>query len=163
MSEKDRNKAARERLEFEAFAQAAQLRLGPGAIESRPPPEPDILYTPEPGVALAFEICRVADEAFARSASYASHDGVSAYTHGTNSFPGAFRRKLGRHYTSPHPIHLLCVLDGDFRAPDFWVATMRSIIDGAPAHCFASIWLFSLGEGTFPVWPSDCRLPRIPC
>jgi hypothetical protein len=51
---------------FDLFAKTTGLLPG-GKSESREPPEPDILYVPDHGPALAFELVRIIDEDYAES------------------------------------------------------------------------------------------------
>ncbi len=57
------SKEERERLVFERFATTAALLPG-GTFDSRPTPEPDILYVPESGVPRAFELVEILDQDF---------------------------------------------------------------------------------------------------
>lgn len=57
------SKEERERLVFERFATAATLLPG-GTFDSRPTPEPDILYVPDSGAARAFELVEILDRDF---------------------------------------------------------------------------------------------------
>lgn len=60
-------KDARERLIFESFAQVAGLYTDGATIESRSPPEPDILLRTASGNALAFELVEILDQEFSQS------------------------------------------------------------------------------------------------
>src|SRR5437870_1544433 len=64
-------KAQRERKIFERFAAAAKLNVQPGSVESREPPEPDILCSIEGRAAVAFELVEVVDEPYAEMESIA--------------------------------------------------------------------------------------------
>lgn len=55
------SKSIREREIFEVFAKVA--KLGPGTVESRPEPEPDILFLPITGEAQSFELVEILDNA----------------------------------------------------------------------------------------------------
>jgi len=57
------SKEERERLVFERFATVATLLPG-GTFDSRPTPEPDILYVPNSGAPLAFELVEILDRDF---------------------------------------------------------------------------------------------------
>lgn len=57
------SKDERERLVFEHFAKSMGWLPG-GMFESRPTPEPDILYTPDAGGPLAFELVEILDRDF---------------------------------------------------------------------------------------------------
>lgn len=61
------NKAATERLIFEHFADAQGWLHSPGSIESREPPEPDILFTKADGTKLAYELGEILWRPFAAS------------------------------------------------------------------------------------------------
>ena len=50
---------------FERFARAAGLRVEPGTVEKRPPPEPDILCSVVGGARIAFELVEIIDRDFA--------------------------------------------------------------------------------------------------
>jgi len=60
------SKAEREREVFQRFAMASGLLPG-GSFESRPSPEPDILYTPEAGPPHAFELVELLDQSYSGS------------------------------------------------------------------------------------------------
>lgn len=57
------SKDERERLVFKHFAESIGLLPG-GTFESRPTPEPDILYTPVSGDPMAFELVEILDRDF---------------------------------------------------------------------------------------------------
>lgn len=57
------SKEERERLVFERFATAVTMLPG-GTFDSRPTPEPDILYVPDSGAARAFELVEILDRDF---------------------------------------------------------------------------------------------------
>lgn len=57
------SKEERERLVFERFATATGLLPG-GTFNSRPPPQPDILYVPDGGEPRAFELVELLDRDF---------------------------------------------------------------------------------------------------
>ncbi|CAN7460801.1 hypothetical protein LJR130_003034 [Variovorax sp. LjRoot130] len=61
------SKAATERLIFRHFADAQGWLHGPDSIESREPPEPDILFTQADGTELAFELGEILWKPFAAS------------------------------------------------------------------------------------------------
>ncbi len=71
---KDETKASEERAVFREFVEAARLRVEPDSIQSRPPPEPDILCTLEHGTLVAFELVRLVDQDLARGVARAIRD-----------------------------------------------------------------------------------------
>jgi hypothetical protein len=62
-------KDERERFIFGKFAPLAGIGIDPATIESRNPPEPDILCKVGNGQTLAFELCELIDSGYARTAA----------------------------------------------------------------------------------------------
>jgi hypothetical protein len=58
------SKADREKKVFENFSNVAAINILPGTIESRPPPEPDILCQLENSDHVAFELTELIDQDF---------------------------------------------------------------------------------------------------
>jgi len=62
----EEEKAMRERLVFRTFLKVSGLQIDPESIESRKPPEPDILCVHECDGKLAFELVEICAEDLAR-------------------------------------------------------------------------------------------------
>lgn len=90
---KDLVKAERERAVFELFCRSQNWWSAEARIESRVPPEPDILFTPASGDPVAFEIVEFMDRDFARTmaSDRATEDHMRA---GFNELPPSKREQL---------------------------------------------------------------------
>ena len=62
-------KAERERRVFQKFITTSKLSIVPESVESRPPPEPDILCLDAQEGHIAFELVEICDESLARKLS----------------------------------------------------------------------------------------------
>ncbi|MDG0853384.1 hypothetical protein [Roseateles puraquae] len=90
-------KEERERLVFERFGTTVGLLPG-GAFESRPTPEPDILYSPESGAPRAFELVEILDQDFSATVGQqlGTKDACLAYLEGLpTAESNAFRAQYG--------------------------------------------------------------------
>jgi hypothetical protein len=87
-------KSQKERIVFVRYAKAARLPTTGATIESRVPPEPDILFTPAKGRPIAFELVEVLDQGYSRSLNRQLNtaDFCYAYLDKYSDAP-AFRRK----------------------------------------------------------------------
>jgi hypothetical protein len=155
---KDEAKAAEERAVFREFAEAAGLRLVPDSIQSRPPPEPDILCTLENGERVAFELVRLVDQDLAHVTAKAidDPDHPQAVWFGDPTFE-SIEEKFEKDYVTPHPIELLA-WGGDTLLPrDVWVPTfetrLRALFDSKPLR-FRRLWVFNAGRlaAKDPIW-----------
>ena len=145
-------KEQRERLVFEHFAKAMGLIPG-GSFESRIPQEPDILYAPEGGPRLAYELVEIIDRDFSSSLGrqLCTKDICASYL---DSLPSpqseAFRRRyadadifLGfrgamtlqrRRNSLPKIFEQLMGFSPGFTGEAFAEGTLESLIDRIAVH-----------------------------
>ena len=137
------DKASAERAAFLAFSE----RMGQGnewvSVESRQPPEPDLLCVSTIRGAVAFELVSITDPKIAQvNAGFAKPGETHFYT--SDPSERIIRSKLKKTYTSPHRIELLVYTDQLVITPDdVIIPTILPWIDSIE-HSFKSVWF--MGE-----------------
>ena len=128
-----------EQAAFRAFAE--RMREGESwlTVESKIPPAPDLLCVHEARGPIAFELVAITDPEIAK---------ISA-GHGTTAVSGIWtadpteriiRKKLGRHYETPYPIHLLIYNDLLTITPDESIIEIARNWLGSKDHPFDQAW-----------------------
>ena len=144
-------KAERERNVFRTFVEESGLQIDPESIESRTPPEPDILCLDRIDGKLAFELVEICAEDLAQSIAMAGKKGGVAYVRSSDPSGNAIRKKLEKIYRTEYPLDLLCYTDGRTVSPDdVIIDTIRSM-SGINIGQFQRIWLLS--THCHKVWP----------
>lgn len=130
-------KAARERAFFGMFLKKRGLPCSD--VESRSPPEPDILYSPTDGERVAFELVEFCSEEMAEAITEDLRSGDCTYIRSSDPSFDILRGKLLKRYESEYPIELLCYNNGRLVSPDnFVVERLRWMsFDKGP---FRRIW-----------------------
>lgn len=137
------DKAANERATFLRFAERRGETQQWTLVESREPPEPDLLCTSTARGAIAFELVAITDPKIAQvSAGYVKPGETSFLTSDPSS--QIIRSKLKKNYTTIYPIELLVYTDQLVITPDdVIIPTILPIIDSSH-HQFRSVWF--MGE-----------------
>lgn len=157
----DERKAAKEREVFKTFV----VHLGEQddwiAIESQPPPEPDLLCRHAQRGLIAFELVAITDPSIAAVNAGFAKEGQAAFTTSDPS-ERIIRKKLKRRYKTEHPLELLVYNDLLVITPD------QAIIDtilpwiGSLDHPFRRVWY--MGEHrSRSIWNSvsDGDMPAV--
>lgn len=147
----EEKKAMRERLVFQTFIEESGLRVRPKSIiESRKPPEPDILCVHENDGTLAFELVEICAEDIARKVSAIGREEFG-FVRSADPSLDVLRKKLQKNYRTEYPVDLLCYTSGRVVSPDAVIlATIRPLIETI-SRKFRRIWL--LGDRCHLVWP----------
>lgn len=146
------DKAGHEEKVFREFAsRVTRLRLDPGSIEKRSPPEPDILCRDADQGFIAFELVELCDPNLAAEITRITKSGDTDPAAIWTSDPSGmvFTKKLSRRYQTDHPVELLCYTAGRIVTPDDGIiAELQHLAVAVAQSPFRRIWL--LGD--------DCHL-----
>ncbi len=148
MSTKGNKKAESERKVFSLFAQALKWPADQELIESRPVPEPDILYS---GLKdkIAFELVEICDPAIAHQIGKLkklakSSDGVAVSNLWTEDpTESTLINKLQKTYKTTFPIELLCFWDANvISAESQIISEIQHQTQQFGSNQFRCIWYF---------------------
>jgi hypothetical protein len=136
MHRKEAEKAARERAVFHDFIKKKPgSRINPESVESRCPPEPDILCFQENEGNVAFELAEICAQDIACTIA---QGGGFLWTSDTSR---KIREKLKKNYQTENPVELLCYTDGRTVSWDQLIKEeIRPLIDMDNGQ-FRRIWL----------------------
>jgi hypothetical protein len=137
----EEQKAGWERHFFEEFAR--RLNLSVRSIESRRPPEPDVLCTLDDQTKRAFELAEICSRNLAKDLALAlrDHDHKPQQAWPPNPTEEIILDKLGKMYQSDAPIDLLFYSDGRLVTPDeHVVATLLHVIRVNGRGPFGRVW-----------------------
>lgn len=156
-------KAARERRVFQESIDKSGLPISPQSVESRRPPEPDILCCHRDEGRIAFELAEICDSAIARKTRGRIRNEVE-YVRGSDPSRRIVKDKLKKIYKTEHPIELLCYNAGSVISPDEQILEgIRRAIDKSKGQ-LQRIWLLGarchLGARCYRVWPVSERGPH---
>lgn len=84
-----------------------------GLVESRPHPEPDILFD-----GAAFELAEICSEDLAKAMAKTAKSGEAEFTYCGDPTLTILIKKSNKCYVTPHPIELLVYTDGRVVSPD---------------------------------------------
>src|SRR5215831_3876327 len=149
----DAAKAAQEKATFLEFASVARLAVIADSVESRRPPEPDILCAIEERGPVAFELVDLIDESLARAVARAVRGKVEGVWYGKSRLE-ALREKCGKTYQTQHPIELVvCADEMDVElleppSPKF-AGEAGVLLQQSP---FQRIWVVKLTKAENLVW-----------
>jgi hypothetical protein len=156
---KDEAKAAVERAVFREFAAATRLAVLPESIESRPPPEPDILCMFEGGLRVAFELVRLVDQDLAHVTAQAIADpsNPKGVWFDDPTLERIQEKLTSKNYQTPHPMELLAWGDDTLLPRSIWVpkfaGDLRALFNMTRSR-FQRLWVANLGPlaANGPVW-----------
>jgi len=136
-----------ERWAFDEFARHARLPIRPGSVESRRPPEPDILCEVEGDGPVAYELVELIDPLLAENASVAVRKGVPAEaTWVGDPTRERIEAKLLKSYRAACPVELVAWASPFITPPDVWQATHAEALRALAASSqFRRIWVVNLG------------------
>ena len=142
VSTKEIAKAERERKFFSLFAKSLGWELSADSVESRPKPEPDILYRGRHG-SIAFELAEIcASDVAQQTARLVKSDSVSAIWT-SDPTEDILRKKLLKKYETDLQIELLLYHDGRVVTPDSDVVpVIQDELIANENHIFRRIWFF---------------------
>jgi len=147
-------KAARGRRVFQEFIDKSGLPISPQTVESRRPPEPDILCCHRDEGRIAFELAEICDSAIARGTRGGIRNEVE-YIRSSDPSRRIVKDKLKKIYKTEHPTELLCYNAGSVISPDVQIIEgIRRAIDMSKGQ-FQRIWL--LADRCHLVWPVRAR------
>jgi len=142
----DAAKAAAERSTFMEFAAVAGLPVLPGTVESRLPPEPDIVCEIEGRGRIAFELVTLFDEHLAKTLAQAARGKATAGTwFGDPSLETVRVKCTKKNYETPNPIELVAWGDDTLLPYDCWAPSfeqrLKNLVDGS---AFQRLWVVNL-------------------
>ncbi len=147
----EKEKAMRERLVFQTFVKESGLPINSESVESRKPPEPDILCLHKNDGKLAFELVEICAEDIARKISAIDKEEFG-FVRSADPSRDVLRKKLKKNYRTEYPIDLLCYTSGRTISPDaVIIAAVRPLIETNIGE-FRRVWL--LGDRCHLVWPA---------
>ena len=136
--------AEAERAVFREFAKKANLPIDLRSIESREPPEPDILCRGNDGEFIAFELVSLSDPDVAEQVCKREQDPTSAMFVGGANFE-AVLRKFENSYKTDAPIELICHVGEFLLTPEeFVLQDLEMVIKKVRAVRFRRVWF--MGE-----------------
>ena len=136
-------KAASERQAFRQFAALMEESDVWLSVESRAPPEPDLLCTHQTRGQVAFELVAITDPLIAKvNAGFGTSETGSYRT--SDPTERIIRKKLGRHYETANPIELLVYNDLLVITPDDQIVEVVNRWLGSKKHRFIHAWF--MGE-----------------
>ena len=107
------SKNEREIAIFKQFLESCGVGAQAGLVESRPSPEPDILFN-----GVAFELAEICAEDLAKAATKTAKSGQPEFTWSSDPTRTIVRKKLNKLYVTSHPVELLLYTDGRVVSPD---------------------------------------------
>lgn len=136
-NDREQKKAAREIVAFFNFVTRSSLPIILESVQSRRPPEPDILCEHRENGLIAFELVELCAPDIASSLAKAqSGDFVLA----TDPSPG-IRKKLDKKYETPFPIELLIYNAGRVITPDNdAIERIQSCFESLGCGQFRTVW-----------------------
>ena len=146
----EEKKANRERSVFIEFLKASELPVDTASVESRRPPEPDILCSHREEGKIAFELAEICSPEIPRTVATMDETGV-AYIRTADTSLYIVSQKLKKRYSTEHPIALLCYTAGRSNTPDDVILpTIRPALVANQGQ-FRRVHL--LGDAYHLVWP----------
>lgn len=133
-----------EKFEFEKAAlkrliDARGLSIDVESIEKRYPPEPDLLCHHQTEGMIAFELVEICNPDIAQILADPREGVQVLWTE--NEVKRIINAKLGKTYKTPHPIELICYLEGRSGIPDSCTLPTIQLFTEAKPHPFRRVWL----------------------
>ena len=130
------SKSEREIAIFKKFLESRGLGAQAESVESRPCPEPDILFE-----GVAFELVEICAEDLAKAAAEAAKSGEPEFTLSGDPTQAILRKKSNRRYVTPHPVELLLYTDGRVISPDDMILRKSKRLTRRLKKRFKRVWL----------------------
>ena len=137
---KEAEKAERDWFVFQKFITTCALLVVPDSVESRRPPEPDILCLHAVEGHIAFELVEICDGRLARKLSAIGKEEFGFFRSQDTSW-SVLREKLRKSYETDYPVELLCYVGRLLSADSQIRATIQPMIEMYNGQ-FRRIWLF---------------------
>jgi hypothetical protein len=138
-------KAAHEKKIFLEFLEKSGLPIDSESVESRNPPEPDILCKHKEQGFIAFELVELCDSEIPHTTAKMVGFGGVAFMYNEDPSSKVISSKVGKKYKTTHPIELLCYTDGRLvTEDDVIIPVIQYAIDEHGYGMFRRVWL--LGE-----------------
>ena len=135
-------KAKREREFFNLFAKSLGWELSANSVETRPEPEPDILYRGGHG-SIAFELAEICASDVAQQTAHLMKSGGVSAIWTSDPTEDILRKKLAKKYETDLQIELLLYHDGRVVTPDnVVVLVIQDELKAHDKHTFRRIWFF---------------------
>jgi hypothetical protein len=135
-------KQKQECLVFQKFIKARDPTIGQCDIETRPPPEPDILYSPTQGQKIAFELAEVCSSEIASAITNDLRTRDCTYIRAHDPSSTTLKSKLSKTYHTQHPIELLLYTNGRVVSPDDLVIAELNPIISSQTISFKRVWFW---------------------
>ena len=142
----NKEKSQREVSFFDEFITRSGLLVAPCSVESRHPPEPDILCRVSKAGFVAFELVEICDETVAKTGNKLQRqtDPEPVYMRLGNPLKRILMNKRDKTYQSPHPIELLVYNAGrTVLPPDIIIFAIKQAFGHRPGP-FRRVWF--MGE-----------------
>lgn len=144
-----RDKRDREVAIFKEFLKRRGLGAQAEFVESRDPPEPDILFE-----GVAFELTEICAEDIAKVAkSKVTKSGEPEFTWSGDPTRRVLRKKLDKRYVTPYPIELLIYPDNSVVSPDDMILSGAKRLTRQLKKRFRRTWLLGRKD-LYPVYDS---------
>jgi hypothetical protein len=145
-------KSISERHVFSQFAKAVNWPCDGARIESRSPPEPDILYH-SPDEKIAFELVENAAQMLAHDTAKLVDRQIEELNWYSDPSKGTIKAKLKKKYVSDYPIELLCYAGTYVITPEV-VATneIKTLLQSVRHNQFRRVWYFGANNDVTLVW-----------
>jgi hypothetical protein len=152
ISTKQLFKGTDEKRLFQLFLIERNLSFAPEQIESRQPPEPDIVYFGD-NETVAFELVENCGAEVAHNIALLAKGGGSGIINTSDPTVSVIRSKLAKSYQSEYPVELLCYANGRIATPnDMAIKRMSREIKSAKLNPFRRVWYFGKQSKIYTVW-----------
>jgi hypothetical protein len=143
-------KAAAERKVFSRFVEMLDQAKSWHSVNSRDPPEPDLLCIHAQRGSIAFELVAITDPLIAKvNARHSKLLADSLWT--TDPTERIIRKKLGRRYVPKYPIELLIYIDRLVITPEDDIIRTTIAWLGSKEHQFTRAW-FMGADSARSIW-----------
>jgi hypothetical protein len=152
VSTKGDKKAEGEREVFSLFAKTMDWLVDDDLIQTRPEPEPDILYDGAYGK-IAFELVENCAPDLAENRAFLKNGNGETLINTSDPTINRIRSKLKKSYETEFPVELLIYTNGRVATPNnMAVERIKSEIEFARQCPFRRAWYFGKQNEIFMVW-----------
>ncbi len=125
-----------------SFAEKLRWSSSDTNIQSRPEPEPDILYYANEN-SVAFELVEICDNTLAHQTALIRDTGDVTTNWTTDPTPQVISKKLKKKYITKYPVELLCYWNAMTISTDDLIAEeIHRALDSGNSHPFRRVWYF---------------------
>jgi hypothetical protein len=152
MSSQGDEKAEGERIVFSLFAKAMDWLAVEELTQSRPEPEPDILYDGTFGK-IAFELLENCAPDLAENQAFLRKGSGEAMLNTSDPTIDRIRSKFKKSYVTEFPVELLIYTNGRIATPNqMAIERFRSQLNFAHINPFRRVWYFGKQNEVFLIW-----------